>query len=217
MDEKTLQAAAQTFCLVPEIYAQAFKQAGADFPDELVAQIKKQPQQAMQMLQEDKELLQGVVTIYSQSHDQIDQVAAQAAQQAGLFKKGGKLEQLLVKAQDGTKTKVPEWISRNKYVSQEYGSDGTVQVEAAPTRKSLTVNQKKDPNSDFNVAMGDYLDNHLYVNADKNGVTSVYNGYGPFNDLHGADSAAVVNYVGALLEKAGIKPGFPMKNAADKK
>jgi len=79
------------------------------------------------------------------------------------------------------------------------------------------VNQKKDPNSDFNVAMGDYLDNHLYVNADKNGVTSVYNGYGPFNDLHGADSAAVVNYVGALLEKAGIKPGFPMKNAADKK
>lgn len=101
MNEEVLQAAAQTFCLVPEVYAQAFKQAGADFPDELVAQIKKQPEQAMQMLKEDQELFKGVVTIYSQYKDQIDQAAAKATQQTGLFKKGGKLEQLLVKAQDG--------------------------------------------------------------------------------------------------------------------
>ncbi|HCY73112.1 MAG TPA: hypothetical protein DHU75_03035 [Rikenellaceae bacterium] len=95
--------------------------------------------------------------------------------------------------------------------------DGTVQVEAAPTRESLVVNQMNDPNSEFNTAMGEYIDNHLLVNANKNGITSVYNGNGPFPRLHGADSAAVVNYVGALLEKAGIKPGFPMKNATDKK
>ena len=101
MNEEVLQAAAQTFCLVPEVYAQAFKQAGADFPDELVAQIKKQPEQAMQMLKEDQELFKGVVTIYSQYKDQIDQAAAKVAQQTGLFKKGGKLEQLLVKAQNG--------------------------------------------------------------------------------------------------------------------
>lgn len=99
MDEQIIQKAAQTFCLVPEIYAQAFKQAGADFPEQLVTQIKQKPEQAMQMLQEDKELLQGVVQIYSQFHDQIDQAAAQVGQQAGLFKKGGKLDQLLVKAQ----------------------------------------------------------------------------------------------------------------------
>ena len=102
MNDQIIQAAAQTFCMVPEIYAQAFKQNGADFPDELVTQIKQQPGQAMKMLQEDQELLRGVVTIYSQYKDQIDQAAAQVGKQAGLFKKGGKLEQLLIKAQRGT-------------------------------------------------------------------------------------------------------------------
>lgn len=97
MDEKIIQAAAQTFCAVPEIYAQVFKQSGADFPDELVAQIKQKPEEAMEMLQSDKQLLSSVVTVYSQYKDQIDQAAAEATQQAGLFKKGGKLEQLLIK------------------------------------------------------------------------------------------------------------------------
>lgn len=101
MNEEVLQAAAQTFCLVPEVYAQAFKQAGADFPDELVAQIKKQPEQAMQMLKEDQELFKGVVTIYSQYKDQIDQAAAQAAQQTRLFREGGKLKFLIEKHQNG--------------------------------------------------------------------------------------------------------------------
>lgn len=104
MNEEVLQAAAQTFCLVPEVYAQAFKQAGADFPDELVAQIKKQPEQAMQMLKEDQELFKGVVTIYSKYKDQIDQAAAQAAQQTGLFKKGGKLDYLITRFKKGGKT-----------------------------------------------------------------------------------------------------------------
>lgn len=142
MDEKTLQAAAQTFCLVPEIYAQAFKQAGADFPEELVAQIKKQPKQAMQMLQEDKELLQGVVTIYSQYHDQIDQAAAQAAQQAGLFKKGGKLEQLLVKfAKKGTKTEEPELKPRKDgvegYSSERVLPDGSREYQLTRWHDSI--------------------------------------------------------------------------------
>lgn len=105
MNEEIIQAAAQTFCLVPEVYAQVFKQTGADFPDELVTQIKKQPEQAMQMLKEDQELLKGVVTIYSQYKDQIDSAATKALQQTSLFREGGKLDQLLIKAQSGAKIK----------------------------------------------------------------------------------------------------------------
>ncbi len=100
MNDQIIQTAAQTFCIVPEIYAQAFKQNGVDFPDDLVTQIKQQPEQAMKMLQEDQELLKGVVTIYSQNKDQIDRAVTQAQTQTGLFKAGGKLDQLLVKAKN---------------------------------------------------------------------------------------------------------------------
>lgn len=105
MDEQLIQEAAQTFCVVPEIYQQAFKQAGADFPDELVQQIKAKPDEAVKMLQSDKGLLDGVVQIYSKYKKEIDQAATQATQQKGLFKKGGKLDYLVNKFQDGGKAK----------------------------------------------------------------------------------------------------------------
>lgn len=103
MNEQLIQEAAQTFCVVPEIYQQAFKQAGADFPDELVQQIKAKPDEAVKMLQSDKGLLDGVVQIYSKYKKEIDQAAAQAAQQKGMFKKGGKLDYLVTKFQKGGK------------------------------------------------------------------------------------------------------------------
>lgn len=103
MDEQLIQEAAQTFCIVPEIYQQAFKQAGADFPDELVQQIKAKPDEAVKMLQSDKGLLDGVVQIYSKYKKEIDQAVAQASQQKGLFKKGGKLDQLVNKFKGGGK------------------------------------------------------------------------------------------------------------------
>ena len=103
MDQQLIQAAAQSFCIVPEIYQQVFKQSGAEFPDELVAQIKSQPEQAMEMLQSDEKLLNSVVQVYGQYKDQIDKAVSQTKQQTGLFKKGGKLEQLLIKAQQGRK------------------------------------------------------------------------------------------------------------------
>jgi len=97
MDEQLIQAAAQSFCKVPEVYQQIFKQAGQDFPDELVQQIKQQPEQAMQMLEQNQDLLKNVVTIYSQYQDQI----TQAMQQNSMFKEGGKFDYLIKKMQSG--------------------------------------------------------------------------------------------------------------------
>lgn len=99
MDEQLIQAAAQSFCKVPEVYQQIFKQAGQDFPDELVQQIKQQPEQAMQMLEQNQDLLKNVVTIYSQYQDQINQ----AMQQNSMFKEGGKFDYLVKKMQNGGK------------------------------------------------------------------------------------------------------------------
>jgi len=128
--EQLIQEAAQSFCIVPEIYQQAFQQNGTDFPDELVQQIKSQPEQAMQMLQQDENLLKGVVTIYQQYGDQIKQAVAQATQQSGMFKKGGKLDYLVQKMQGGGKDEpilrprgtAPAYATN---IASEFKDDGT--------------------------------------------------------------------------------------------
>lgn len=94
------EQAIQTFCIVPEIYQQAFQEAGADFPDELVQQIKEDPQGAMNMLAKDEQLTNAVVQIFQGNQETIMQAVQQASQQS-MFKKGGKLEQGLQKFQSG--------------------------------------------------------------------------------------------------------------------
>lgn len=215
MDEQLIQEAAQTFCIVPEIYQQAFKQAGADFPDELVQQIKAKPDEAVKMLQSDKGLLDGVVQIYSKYKKEIDQAASQATQQKGLFKKGGKLDYLVNKFATGGPTKTFQDL---RYISQTYDpSTGEVFVEMVPKREMLIVNQEKDPNSDFNIAMGEYGNPQaLHITANKNGILRVgrdYNNPVGSGDITPADSAAVVSRAFELANKAGIKLAFPRKNA----
>lgn len=101
MNEELVQAAIQTFCIVPEIYQQAFKQSGVDFPDELVVQIKQNPESAIEMVQKDKQLGDAIVQIFSNNQEAIMQAAQQAQQQTGMFKKGGKLNYALTKFQIG--------------------------------------------------------------------------------------------------------------------
>lgn len=107
MDQELIQAAVSTFCAVPEIYQQAFQQMGANFPDELVQAVKTKPEEAVQMVQQNKDLLEGIVAVYQQYGDQINQAAQAAQQQTGMFAKGGKLGQLLNKYQSGGKTSEP--------------------------------------------------------------------------------------------------------------
>ncbi len=94
MDNDELQAI-QTFSAVPEVYQQIFKDAGADFPDELVAAIKESPEQAEKILNSDKSLKDGVISIFKSNKNRI----LSALQ--GMFKKGGKLEQGLLKFATG--------------------------------------------------------------------------------------------------------------------
>lgn len=105
MANNTKELAMQTFCIVPEIYQQAFKQAGADFPDELVQQVKEDPQGAMNMLAKDEQLTNAVVQIFQGNQEAIMQAAEQASQQQPMFRKGGKLEQGLQKFQNGGVTR----------------------------------------------------------------------------------------------------------------
>lgn len=98
------QMAVQTFSIVPEKYQEFFRDSGADFPDELVAQIKQDPNQAIELLSNDKKLLQAVVEIYKDNQEEINQYTEQAASQPEIFRKGGKLAYGLKKFQWGGKT-----------------------------------------------------------------------------------------------------------------
>lgn len=104
-DNQLVQMATQTFCLVPEIYQQAFIDAGADFPDELVAQIKEDPEKAVTLLKNDTELQKAVIDIFSSNQEAIMQAAQEKASQQQMFKSGGKLEQGLQMFQAGGLTR----------------------------------------------------------------------------------------------------------------
>ena len=98
MEQELIQAAVSTFCTVPEVYQKIFQQLDVNFPDELVQAITEKPEEAVQMVQQNKELLSNIVTIYQQYGDQINKVVQQ---KTGMFAKGGKLGQLLNKYQKG--------------------------------------------------------------------------------------------------------------------
>ena len=112
MKRELVQAAVSTFCTVPEVYQQIFEKVyekeGAKFPEELIQVVKERPEKAAEMLQGDKNLLNGIITIYQQYSDLINQKAQEAqkaqeiqnTQQKGVFAKGGKLDYLIKKYQN---------------------------------------------------------------------------------------------------------------------
>ena len=97
------ELAVQTFAIVPEAYQQIFKEAGADFPDDLVTAIKEDPNQAAQLLESDKQLKSAVVKVFETNKEAILGAAQEAQQNTGMFKKGGKLYYGLQKFQMGKK------------------------------------------------------------------------------------------------------------------
>lgn len=113
--------AIQTFSMVPEVYQQVFIQAGADFPDELVAQIKQDPNQAIELLNSDKALKNAVVTIFKNNQETIMNAINK---QTGMFKSGGKLAQGLQKFQSGGSISVdPKSVkqaNKNTYKAPDY-------------------------------------------------------------------------------------------------
>ena len=104
MEQELIQAAISTFCTAPDLYQKIFQQMNVNFPDELVQAISDKPKEAVQMVQQNKELLNNIVTIYQQYGDQINQVIQQ---RTGMFAKGGKLGQLLNKYQKGGRVSEP--------------------------------------------------------------------------------------------------------------
>lgn len=128
------------------------------FPDASVEQVAQQVQ-AMSQDPQGQQELQSLVQEFQQS--------------TGMFKKGGKIDQLVEKrkkirkAKEGTavpeteskkKTNKKPEVSReednpyknHKYVQQEYWGPNkkNVQIITATERNLLPVNQAKDPNSD---------------------------------------------------------------------
>lgn len=187
MDEQLIQLAAQSFCKVPEIYQQIFKQEGQDFPDELVQQIKQQPEQAMQMLEQNQDLLKNVVTIYSQYQDQINQVM----QQNSLFKEGGKLNHLVNKFQEGglnirKRGTVPAYSG----VRPEFNRDST---------------WTKVPNG---YIKNSFDGNDLYQNVVTYGINGVPRRTQRIIRNYSVPSQADTSYVDALDDTYKRNPGF---------
>ena len=199
------------------------------FPDASVEQVAQQVQ-AMSQDPQGQQELQSLVQEFQQS--------------TGMFKKGGKIDQLVEKrkkirkAKEGTadteteskkKTnKKPEEDretdkpnKNHKYVQQEYWGPNkkNVQIITATERNLLPVNQAKDPNSDWNVGMGEYDGDHLILDADKNGIKSIRYGFGTQSNvdprLHDADSVAALNQIIARMKVAGIPLGFPLVKNPD--
>lgn len=112
MEQELIQAAVSTFCTVPEVYQKIFQQMNVNFPDELVQAITEKPEEAVQMVKQNKELLNNIVTIYQQYGDQINKVVQQ---KTGMFAKGGKLGQLLNKYQKGGRVSEPIKGNWNDY------------------------------------------------------------------------------------------------------
>ena len=90
--DKELEQAIQTFGMVPEFYQQAFQEAGANFPDELVSAIKADPNKAGELVTSDKGLRQAVLSIFKSNKEAIAKYIQQ--QSGSVFKNGGKFDYL---------------------------------------------------------------------------------------------------------------------------
>lgn len=124
--------AIQTFSMVPEVYQQAFIQAGAEFPDELVAQIKQDPNQAIELVNSDKALKNAVVTIFKNNQEAIMDAINK---QTGMFKAGGKLDQGLKKFQPGGTVK-----------KRKDGVNGSIETGVTSNGVNYTILSKRNPN-----------------------------------------------------------------------
>ena len=152
MEQELIQAAISTFCTVPEVYQKIFQQMDVNFPDELVQAITEKPEEAVQMVQQNKELLNNIVSIYQQYGDQINQAAQQ---RTGMFAKGGKLGQLLNKYQRGgsadLKTQTPTNRKELKWANiiDSFGRTGRAAKYISPDGKSeITEFLMSDNNPD---------------------------------------------------------------------
>ena len=152
MEQELIQAAVSTFCTVPEVYQKIFQQMNVNFPDELVQAITEKPEEALQMVQQNKELLNNIVTIYQQYGDQINKVVQQ---KTGMFAKGGKLGQLLNKYQRGgsTSLKTQTPINRRELkwanIVDSFGRTGKAAKYISPDgRSEITEFLMSDNNSD---------------------------------------------------------------------
>lgn len=122
--EKELEQAIQTFGMVPEFYQQAFKQVGADFPDELVSAIKADPNKAGELVTSDKNLQQAVLSIFKSNKNAIMKYIQQ--QSGSMFKEGGKFDYLkklqyggaIVSKDPATRTKAIHQFNRFGYSSK---------------------------------------------------------------------------------------------------
>lgn len=124
MNEELVQAAIQTFCIVPELYQPDLVKAGVDFPDEYVAQIKQNPESAAQLFESNEQWSDIIVKIFSTDPEKFIKAAQQAQQQTGMFKKGGKLAYLhdkssLMKFQGGGFVRASNYYRR-------HGNEGTI-------------------------------------------------------------------------------------------
>ena len=188
--------------------------------------------QALKAKGSEEELLAELSEAYVQSssedelYERVRGVLGVDEQKQSVFKCGGKMQRLSQRfarggaADCGCKKKIPMHQGGNRFedqksVQQTYSPDGKVEVVTATSRDKLPINQAKDPESDWNIAKGEYLGNHIVMYGGKNGIDQVNHGYGPMGTLHGADSVAAVNKAYELMRQKGIRPGIPRQNAVD--
>lgn len=173
MNDELVKGALASFCIIPELY----QQAGADVSDEECQTIIENPQAGEEILKNNEDLFNQVCQIYSQAPQEIYQAAQEKVQQqqAGMFRKGGKLAygvskfqrggNLVRKGQGGTKTEIPNFGSNQSWKAADRG-----QVRLSPYRgfvKDRSIGTAIDENG------GKYLRENASVNGNT-AITDVY-------------------------------------------
>ena len=209
MDKELEQQAIQTFATVPEIYQQAFREAGADFPDELVGEIKKDPNQAVSILESNKNLKSAVINIYKQNKDAILQYMQQ---NTSMFREGGKFDYLKKLREGGrlTRKQALEAAQKNRGFTRQQarralrnarygGADRQTAfaiIAGEPTNTTLANTTPERPQliNSINSPIGNAISNVESINARpttdySNADFGVFN----FNDAFGRARKAGLN------------------------
>lgn len=138
----------------------------------------------------DEELAEAYMPRFEEMSQIAEQKGISIDGTSSVFKCGGKMQRLSQRfakggATDcGCKKKIPMHqggkeiksklpLKDQNYVQQVYNPDGSVEIATARTREELPENQRKNPESDYNIAGSDYDGLHGVVRGTRNGIHSV--------------------------------------------
>lgn len=137
------EAAVKTFCIAPEVYQKIFIEAGEDFPDQLVEQIKQDTKvnngmETMRLLEQDPDLKKAIVATFTKNKEYILSAVKELQDSTSMFKEGGKLEYLVKKFQFGGVSPETAFNIKNKETDNKAKKAAKNNTRPVPSLENVT-------------------------------------------------------------------------------